>query len=270
MKSRALGSNGFLSRNTPSIINAGMQKAQFFDMRATFLEDQVRNVVESKDEIHGSLQNSVKRLSKDTMYLKAFKVAFPAVKTGINERLIQVALACYIRSVTSFQSSFDQHLRGNQVKMTEEEVQGFNLFMGKAKCGTCHFMPLFNGTVPPTFISTESEVIGIPETVNGKELSKDPGRFAIYQIPNFKHSFKTPSIRNVALTGPYMHNGVFSTLGEVVEFYNNGGGRGIGLEVENQTLPEDSLMLTSSEKKALIAFMHTLTDSSFVANGQSK
>lgn len=264
-KSRALGSSGFLTRNTPSIINAGLQKAQFYDMRVTFLEDQVKNVVENKDEIHGSLEDAVRKLGANKTYQSAFKVAFPQENGPINERLIQVALSSYIRSLTSFQSRFDQHMRGGDARLSQQEIHGFNVFMGKAKCGTCHFMPLFNGTVPPTFTFTESEVIGVPEKADGRRLDDDPGRFGIYQIDNFRNAFKTPSVRNVGLTAPYMHNGVFTTLEEVVEFYNRGGGNGLGLSVANQTLPGDSLMLTSAEKKALVAFMHTLTDSSLVA-----
>lgn len=157
-------------------------------------------------------------------------------------------------------------MRGDSSTMNGTEVNGFNLFMGKAKCGTCHFMPSFNGTVLPTFTSSESEVIGVPETKEGKKLDSDPGRFGVYEIDNLKNAFKTPSIRNIAVTAPYMHNGVFATLEEVVDFYDKGGGKGIGLNVENQTLPGDSLALTETEKKALIAFMRSLTDSSFVTH----
>jgi cytochrome c peroxidase len=264
VKSRALGSNGLLSRNTPSVINAGLQKAQFYDMRATFLEDQVRNVVESKDEIHGSLAKAVIRLRSDTNYIRAFQIAFPQIKEGINERLIQIALSCYIRSLTSFQSRFDHYMRGDDSKMNQEEVKGFNLFMGKAKCGTCHFMPLFSGTVPPGFTFTESEVIGVPGETDGRTLDQDPGRYGVYKIENFRNAFKTPTIRNIALTAPYMHNGVFVSLEEVIKFYDSGGGNGIGLQVNNQTLPSDSLHLTAAEKQALIVFMQALTDSSVI------
>jgi len=265
-KSMALGSAGFLGRNTPSLINAGLQKSQFYDMRATYLEDQVKNVIENKDEIHGSLKEAVIQLNRDSEYPGLFKTAFPLEKTGINERVIQVALSSYIRSLTSSNARFDQYMRGDITRMDSQEIKGFNVFMGKAKCGSCHFMPLFNGTVPPTFTFTESEVIGVPQNKDGKKIDPDPGRFGIYQIENFRNAFKTPSVRNVALTAPYMHNGVFTTLAEVVDFYNNGGGIGIGLALKNQTLPEDSLHLTEHEKQALIAFMHTLTDTSMIAN----
>ncbi|MBC7829058.1 MAG: cytochrome C peroxidase [Chitinophagaceae bacterium] len=264
-KSRALGSTGFLVRNTPTLINAGLQKAQFYDMRASYLEDQVRNVIENKDEIHGSLKQAVTRLNNDTRYSHLFKTAFPSI-TEINERLVQIALSCYIRSLTSLNARFDKYMHGDTSQMNPQEIKGFNLFMGKAKCATCHFMPLFNGTVPPTFTFTESEVIGVPENKDGRKIDDDMGRFAIYKIENFRNAFKTPSIRNITLTAPYMHNGVYTSLEEVVDFYNRGGGRGMGLKIENQTLPADSLGLSANEKQALIAFMHALTDTSITAD----
>ena len=82
-------------------------------------------------------------------------------------------------------------------------------------------------------------------------------------MPQLKHAFKTPSLRNVAVTAPYMHNGVYTTLEEVVDFYNKGGGVGLGIAVENQTLPADSLELNEKEIKALVAFMKTLTDKAY-------
>ena len=86
----------------------------------------------------------------------------------------------------------------------------------------------------------------------------------------YKNSFKTTSVRNVALTAPYMHNGVYETLDEVIDFYNNGGGVGHGIEIENQTLPFDSLILKKNEKKALVAFLNTLSDTVGLTNSPSK
>ena len=257
VKSKNITGEKLLPRNTPTLLNAGLQKAQFYDMRSAFLEDQVRNVIENKDEIHGDLKDAVRTFLADTAYKKQFNVAFGR---DVNERDIQVALAAYVRSLTSFNTRFDRVMRGNAYQMSEEEIQGFNLFMGKAKCGTCHFMPLFNGTVPPAFTFTESEVIGVPADPAGKKLDSDSGRYGVYQIDNFRHAFKTPTIRNINQTAPYMHNGVYQTLDEVMDFYNKGGGAGLGLKVDNQTLPFDSLSLSEKEKKLVIAFMGTLSD----------
>ena len=138
--------------------------------------------------------------------------------------------------------------------------------MGKAKCGTCHFMPLFSGAKPPRYYYMESEVIGVPESASKikPRLDKDSGRFNTTRFDIHLFSFKTSSLRNIALTAPYMHNGVFNTLDEVVDFYDKGGGKGLGIAPPNQSLPFEKLDLTASEKKDIIAFMKTLTDTSAV------
>jgi cytochrome c peroxidase len=148
--------------------------------------------------------------------------------------------------------------------MTKNEINGFNLFMGKAKCGTCHFMPLFSGAKPPRYYYMESEVIGVPSTVKkiNAKLDADSGRYLSTRYPIHQFSFKTSTLRNIALTAPYMHNGVFKTLEEVVDFYNEGGGKGLHIAPPNQSLPFDKLNLTPQEKKDIISFMKTLTDTS--------
>jgi cytochrome c peroxidase len=261
-KGRALAGAGFLQRNTPTVINAALQTAQFYDHRANYLEDQVTSVVENKDEIHGSMKANALKLYNNEKYKQSFINIFPEAASGIQERHIQIVLAAYIRSLTSFNARFDKYMRGNFSLLSSDEQQGFNLFMGKAKCGTCHFMPIFNGTVPPSFTHTESEVLGVPKTSSEKELDDDPGRYNIHEIAPFKNAFKTPTLRNIALTAPYMHNGVYKTLEQVVDFYNKGGGAGLGFEVINQTLPKDKLELSLKEKQQLVSFLHTLTDSS--------
>ena len=110
-------------------------------------------------------------------------------------------------------------------------------------------------------MKSESEVLGVPD--KNKKLDTDLGKFGLTKAEIHRHSFKTPTIRNMELTAPYMHNGVFKTLEEVVDFYNDGGGNGLGFNLLNQTLPEDKLNLTPLEKKQLIAFMKTLTDKNF-------
>jgi cytochrome c peroxidase len=138
--------------------------------------------------------------------------------------------------------------------------------MGKAACATCHFAPVFNGTVPPFYIESESEVLGITvglDSINPK-LDDDLGRVAngmnLDKHWFFRNSFKTVTVRNIELTAPYMHNGSFNTLEEVIDFYNLGGGKGMGLNVENQTLSDAPLGLNRREKADLVAFLKTLTD----------
>ncbi len=251
-----------LPRNTPTLTYASLQNAQFWDMRQLDLEKQSVDVIQNKDEMHGSMQNIHAKILVDNDYVKLFKKAYP--KTLKPEAWqIQNAIASYVRFLNSFDSRFDEYMRGNKNVLNNQEIEGMNLFMGKAKCATCHFTPLFNGTVPPSYSKTEHEVIGTPNEASGKTLSPDKGRYLYNKMPQLVGAFKTPTVRNVAVTAPYMHNGVFKTLEEVVSFYNKGGGQGLGYEVENQTLPFDKLNLTIKEEQDLVAFMKTLTDKKY-------
>lgn len=248
-----------LARNTPTLTYASLQNAQFWDMRQLDLEKQSVDVIQNKDEMHGSMESIHAKILLDQDYIKLFQKAFPKT-TKPEAWQIQNAIASYVRSLNSFDSRFDLYMRGEKNALNNEEIEGMNLFMGKAKCATCHFTPLFNGTVPPGYSKTEHEVIGTPAEANGKKLSPDSGRYLYNKMPQLIGAFKTPTVRNIAITAPYMHNGVFKTLEEVVDFYNKGGGKGLGYEVENQTLPFDELKLNKKEEKALVAFMKTLTD----------
>jgi cytochrome c peroxidase len=167
-----------------------------------------------------------------------------------------------VRSLRPLDSPWDRFMRGEAAALSAEARHGFNVFMGKAKCATCHFPPLFNGTVPPRFLESDLEVLGVPAEAPPARaaLDADPGRMAVDRSPLSRGAFRTPTVRNAALTAPYMHNGVFATLEEVVEFYDEGGGAGRGLAVPNQTLPSDTLQLTGAEEEALVAFIRSLTD----------
>ena len=191
--------------------------------------------------------------------VRTFQKAFKDGAEAVDEYKVQAALAAYIRSLAPFTSRFDQHMRGCNV-LTSDEIKGFNLFMGKAKCGSCHFMPLFNGTVPPQFSKTESEVIGVPADAGFKKPDADEGRYSIHQVAEFRGAFKTPTLRNIGRTAPYMHNGVYKTLEEVMDFYNEGGAAGRQHPLPNQTLAPDKLQLSKKEIEQIILFLHTLTD----------
>lgn len=261
-KNTALNGKSFVKRNTPTILNAGLQSALFYDNRVNYLEDQATDVISNADEMHGSLTTAVKRLKENQEYVLKFKAAFPKATEPVNDYNIRNALGSYIRTLTSLNSSFDKYVRGDKSKLTKQELNGFNLYMGKAKCGTCHFAPLFNGTVPPDFRVTETEVIGVPLNADGKEIDADPGKYNLRKLPLYKNAFKTPTVRNIALTAPYMHNGIYNTLEQVIDFYNEGGGVGLGMDIPNQTLPFDKLNLTDTEKQDIVAFLKTLTDNS--------
>lgn len=259
VKNTALGAADMLPRNTPTLLNAALQPAQFYDMRVATLEDQSLAVVQNKAEMHGSMKLSVSRLWNDSTYRRLFSTAFPRDgRTNIDTLEVMNAIGSYVRSLVYLNSRFDDYMRGSPSALTQSEVNGFNLFMGKARCGTCHYMPLFNGAFPPRFVKIDAEIIGVPKTAAGKALDPDPGRFGIIPDSSMLHAFKTPTIRNAARTAPYMHNGVFATLEEVIDFYDKGGGAGLGLKVYNQTLPADKLDLTAQQKSDLIAFIKSL------------
>jgi cytochrome c peroxidase len=252
-----------LTRNAPTIINAVLQRKLFHDGRSFTFEDQAGQVMNNPLEMHGDFSTVAKKIKASDEYVKLFKFAFNGYEdTLITSRSILTAIAEYERSLTGLNSRFDKTITGRDNLMNEDEKEGFNIYMGKANCGSCHFIPLFNGSMPPEYVDTEWEIIGVPSSKIAKqrELDSDMGRAGVINVDVFRHAFKSSTIRNIELTGPYMHNGVFKTLEEVVEFYNHGGGINLGYDVPLQTLPTDSLRLTEREKFQLIAFMKTLTD----------
>jgi cytochrome c peroxidase len=261
-KSTATGLTGTVQRNAPTLVNAVFAKAYFYDLRATPLQNQFEHVVFSEKEFNTSYAEIVSRLQQSEEYGQLFKDAF-GKNANISKQTITEALEAYVASLRSYNTPVDAYLRGDEVALSDEVKHGFNLFMGKANCGTCHFAPTFSGLVPPFFDDSETEILGVPATAENKMLDADVGRAGgvlKQSAPIYRHSFKTTTVRNVALTGPYMHNGVYKTLEEIIEFYNKGGGSGYGFEVPYQTLPADSLGLSANEKSALIAFMDALTD----------
>ncbi len=260
---KALGIDGKeLQRNTPTLTYAAFQKSFFYDGRSDGLENQIVSVVNAPDEFHMDLKEVENVVKADSAYRKLFNAAYAG---EISDQNIRNAIANYVRDLASFNSKFDRNMQNIEQSLTVSEIQGFNLFMGKAGCGTCHFAPTFNGTVPPKYNETEFENLGVPANASftNPELDDDPGLFYPYEVEEKRHFFKTSTVRNIALTPPYMHNGVYESLEEVLQFYNVGGGAGMGLDVRYQTLPPDSLNLTDNEIEAIIAFMKTLTDQQF-------
>jgi len=257
-------SHGSINRNVPTVINSVLADRYFYDLRAEKLSQQIEHVVVNDAEFHTNFMQISKHLKQIPDYAKLFNHTYP--ETGINQHSITNAISNYLIELSTFNSPFDQYIRGEKSEIEEAVKTGFNLFMGKAACATCHFPPSFAGLVPPFYVETESEVLGVTVAPNQAKLDPDLGRFANgllkEKAAHFKHSFKTPTVRNTGLTAPYMHNGAYQTLEEVVDFYNHGGGNGIGLNLPNQTLPKDSLQLSNAEKQHLIQFMQALTDTS--------
>jgi cytochrome c peroxidase len=218
-----------LPRNTPGLLYACYQYSQFWDGKAKSLEEQITTVMHSKQEMDVVDDSVLHRLP------------------GMKMDTIVNALAAYIRTLAPFNSPFDQYMNGDHTALNAQQKKGYNLFMGKAQCGTCHFAPVFNGLTPPLYNRTEFEILGTPDD--------DEGRFSFYKIDFYKGAFKTPTVRNAAATAPYMHHGAYGTMEEVIDFYNKG-----GLRRPNQTLSATPLNLDEVEKKAIIAFMEGLND----------
>jgi cytochrome c peroxidase len=230
---------GFLPRNTPSLMYSTYQYAQFWDGRAKSLEEQIDVVLHSPTEMGGTDDSITARM------------LLPKAK-------IIRALAAYIRTLTPFNSPFDHYLAGDRKAMTTQQKHGFNIFMGKARCGSCHFAPLFNGLTPPLFNRTEFEILGVPlyGELQHPVADTDRGRILAFPVTFYEGAFKTPTVRNAAATAPFMHHGNFSTMQQVIDFYNQGG----VTPVMHQTLSTDTLGLDKAEQQALISFLDALVD----------
>ncbi|WP_291726292.1 cytochrome-c peroxidase [Bernardetia sp.] len=246
-------------RNSPTLTYAALQKGFFHDNRAGSLEGQIVSVINNETEFHTNAEIMLSAVRENSEYVKTFAELYP---DSLTEQNIRTAMADYIRSLSPFSSKLDKNMRGIENTFTQNEINGFNLFMGKAACATCHFAPLFNGTVPTSFKESEIELLGVPtqnDTINAK-IDTDLGRYNVFQTEEKKHFFKTPTLRNISKTAPYMHNGVYQTLEEVMDFYNRGGGAGIGIDLKYQTLPVKPLNLSEQEIKDVISFLKTLED----------
>ena len=158
-----------LARNSPTVINAGFQKKAFWDQRASSLEDQLDSVINNPDELHSSFEHVIDKINSSPEYLELFNNAFEKTKKdGVSRNDVKNAIGVYERTVNGLNSRFDQYMRGDATKLSKEEISGFNIYMGKARCGTCHFAPLFNGALPPFYEITDHHSIGVPsERHNG-------------------------------------------------------------------------------------------------------
>jgi cytochrome c peroxidase len=254
-------------RNSPSLINAVFSDRFFYDLRAYDLEDQAGHVIENHLEFNTTFDAIVAKLKANEKYKEEFEAVFG--KKEISRYQFSSALASYVISLCSFNSPFDQYVQGKIKTIDPKVKQGFNLFMGKAACATCHYVPTFSGLIPPLYQENESEVLGVLQQPGSMMPDTDAGRIN-NGIPEdkediYRGSFKTTTVRNAKLTAPYFHNGAYTTLEEVIDFYNHGGagGAGLGYEVSNQTLSPDSLNLSKKEIEALIAFINSLTDNPY-------
>ncbi|MFM9911821.1 MAG: cytochrome-c peroxidase [Chitinophagaceae bacterium] len=250
----------YLTRNTPTLINAVYNHLIMADGEHISLQNQTKAVLTNKLEMAANEREILERVLSCSDYKKVFSalLAYTPAEEEITLEHITSAVTFYYSKFSEYKAPFDDAINNKSV-LPEDAKKGFNLFMSKAQCATCHFVPQFNGVKPP-YIGSEFEVLGVPEDSSYSQLSDDVGRYRINPAKETRHAFRTGSLRNISYTAPYMHNGVFKTLNEVIDFYDAGGGIGKGLRVDNQTLSSDSLHLTDSEKKCLIIFFDSLNE----------
>ena len=249
-----------LPRNTPSLINIIYNHLVNLDGRHFNLQDQTKAVIRNHDEMGGGENELLNKVMSCDIYKSAFRKysrLTPYTKNISIDHVVS-AITYYLGGFSNYYSPFDLSMNDNK-SVSDVAINGFNLFMGKAQCGTCHFVPHFNGVKPP-YIGSEFEVLGVPQDKAFTLVSGDTGRHLVYPSPEMLNAFRTGTVRNTPHTAPYMHNGVFKTLGEVMDFYNTGGGAGRSLQVANQTLSNDSLHLTNTEIAAIIEFIGTLDE----------
>jgi cytochrome c peroxidase len=259
-----------LPRNTPSLINAGFNHLIMLDGKHISLQDQAKDVMHSSAEMNNTEEELIKKVMSCKEYKDAFKrfLRYTPEEKEVTLSHIVSAITCYYAGFSNYSAPFDDAIN-NMQSVSPEAEKGFNLFMSKAQCATCHFLPVFNGVKPP-YIGSEFEVIGVPEDTGYHKLSEDKGRYNVNPAKETMNAFRTGTIRNAANTKPYMHNGVFQTLEQVIDLYDAGGGAGKKLSIKNQTLSTDSLKLSKEEKSELIAFIQSLNENIIFENAPSK
>jgi cytochrome c peroxidase len=242
-----------LRRGSPTLWNSGFNYKQFWDGRAADLEEQAAGPITNENEMAAKPEDVVKKLRAIREYSSRFDTAFGGNDgSAISLDSVTKAIAAFERTLTANNSPFDRFVAGDHDALTASQRRGFNLFRsGKTRCFECHGMPTFNN---PDF-----KVIGVPDLAG---QPPDYGRSEIAGGDGYKRAFKVPTLRNVVLTAPYMHNGRFTTLEQVLDFYAKGGGPGAGLETPNLDDKIRPYEITAQEKEDLIAFLASLTDES--------
>jgi cytochrome c peroxidase len=211
-----------------------------WDGRMPDLETQALGPIQADAEMHEDLGKLVKKLAGIPGYVQMFDKAYPG--EGISDKTIGKAIASFERTVVSGDSPFDRWRRGDEKAVDASVKRGFAVFTGKANCVACH--QGFN------FTDDGFHNIGLKDPND----IPDVGRYAQRKVAAMRGAFKTPTLRDIALTAPYMHNGAYATLEEVVDHYDRGG------DVRDNLSPDiKPLRLSAAEKQDLVAFMKSLT-----------
>lgn len=197
-----------LKRNAPTVLNVAFGKTLFWDGRANSLEQQVIDVVNNQDEMHSSAGHVVERLNKIPGYTNEFAEVFGTPEVTLNRAAM--AIATFERTITSRGNNFDSFLRGDTNALSDSAVRGLHLFRTTARCANCHSGSNF----------TDERFHNEGLSYYGRKL-QDLGRYEVTKLPEDVGAFKTPTLRNIGRTAPYMHNGLFDLDG-VLNMYNAG------------------------------------------------
>jgi cytochrome c peroxidase len=227
------------NRSAPTVINRAYSLAQFWDGRAGTLEEQAKGPMQNPIEMGNTHGAIVGRLQKIAGYRPLFAKAFGSEEITIDR--VALAIACFERTVLSGNAPYDRYKRGDKKAMTPEQVRGMAVFFDKAKCDKCHEGANF------TLNAYANIGVGMDKP------DPDVGRYAVTHDARDWGVFKTPTLREIERTAPYMHDGSLKTLDEVVAFYDKGG-------IPNKNLDENikALHLSDAEKKDLVAFLKAL------------
>ena len=243
------------NRNAMVVFNLAWSPTLFWDGRESSLEDQALDPIVNPIEMHETWANAAEKLNAHSEYPELFKKAFDIDE--IDSNYVVKAIAQFERTLISGNSKWDQWIRG-EVILTEQELRGWDLFnidgpIVGADCFHCHTAPHFTDF---TFHNNG---------LDGDEDFTDLGLYQVTENEVDKAKFKTPTLRNIEVTGPYMHDGRFASLEEVIEHYNSGGHASSTIDPLMKNIGE-GLLLSPEDKQALIAFLHTLTDQEFLNN----
>lgn len=241
-----------LLRNTPTLLYNDLQATQLWDGRVVTAEAQALRVIHNHAELGLDDAELVERVSADPAYAAAFAARAGGAVTAAG---VAAALGAHMASLGAGTSPIDAYARGDDDALSAEMRRGLDVFAGPGRCARCHVPPLWGGSRPSDFAVPIYAVLGVPTRPEAPKLDSDAGRQGVTHRPVDKGSFKTPSIRDAARTGPYMHHGRFATLEQVVDFYDRGGGRGIGLVVPAQDPDVRPLHLTPADRRALLVFL---------------
>lgn len=256
----SLGSDAkFLTRNTPPLFNLAWYPRLFWDGKAGLLEAQVFFPIQAHNEMNLKWRVAAARLQQNPFYVGLFAEAFG--RGVIDSIAISKAIAQFERTLISWRSKYDRVIR-NTDKFTQEEYEGFDIVndMSKGDCLHCHSTDGDALGVIPSFSNNGLDKVQKAEDYADKGLGSVTGKVSDFG------KFKVPTLRNVAITAPYMHDGRFSTLEEVIDFYSEGVKQTVNIDSKMEFAHQGGVRLTKEDKRKVLAFLRTLTDSAFISD----